>query len=422
MGSEKPEDFNLTDPAVQECPYHAYNVLRDQAPVHKDPHTGYYVITRYDDLKRVLRDYEYFSRDLSGAWDPTIKSGRKGYWRNPQEVTKVFADGGWVMADCLSAEPPVHNRFRSLADPAFTAGKVKAGQPYIEALIHELVDGFIDDGKVEFITQFCVPLPMHVIADRMGLPKEDLARLKAWSQDQVDSMSQRLSVEEEIANAQRQVEFQHYLVDWFARKRQDPQDDILSILANARDENGEYFKDTELLSIAFALNIGGNETTTNSISSGMLLLMQQPDKMAELRGNRALIKNFIEEIIRLETPVQSLFRTIRKEVELGGVTIPVGATVDMRFGAANRDPAEFPQPEEMDLHRKSPGKHMAYGTAHHYCIGAPLARQEMTLAFNILLDRLDNIQLAPEGNDFTHHPHFALRGLKALHLTFDKIR
>ena len=144
------------------------------------------------------------------------------------------------------------------------------------------------------------------------------------------------------------------------------------------------------------------------------------ERQLGFRADRSRLKNFIEEIIRLETPVQSLFRIARKESVLRGVTIPRNAIIDMRFGAANRDPEAFEKPNEMDLHRKGPGRHMAYGTAHHHCIGAPLARQEMTLAFSSLLDRMADIQLAPGKNDFQHHPHFALRGLKALHLTFRK--
>ena len=130
--------------------------------------------------------------------------------------------------------------------------------------------------------------------------------------------------------------------------------------------------------------------------------------------------NFVEEIIRLETPVQSLFRRVRKEVNLEGVSIPEGSIIDMRFGSANRDSDQFKCPAQMDLKRKNPGKHLAYGVAHHHCIGAPLARQEMRMAFELLLSRLKNIKLTPNKNDFLHHPHFALRGLKELHLTFEK--
>jgi cytochrome P450 len=420
--AKRPEDVNLLDKDVQECPYQAYAVLREQAPVYKDPRTGFYVVTKYDDLKEVLRNYDLYTRDISGTYDKTVESKRAGYWRNPEAVRAVFREKGWPQVDSFGREPPTHGELRRYIDPSFTAGRIKKSEHKIVELIEELIDAFIDDGEVEFVNQFCVPLPMHVIADRLGLPKEDLPKLKAWSQDQFIAMSQGLSEEEEIACATRLTEFQHYLVEKFEEKRRNPQEDIISDLVTARNDQGEPLSTIELLGTTFALNIGGNETTTNSIAAGMLMLMQQPDKMAELRADRSLLKNFIEEIIRLETPVQSLFRIARKDSVLRGVFIPKNAIIDMRFGAANRDPDEFENPDEMDLHRKSPGKHMAYGTAHHHCIGAPLARQEMLLAFGILLDRLGDIRLTPGRNDFTHHPHFALRGLKHLHLTFEKVR
>lgn len=424
MGEPKitqPQDFNLLDPAIQECPYDAYDVLREQAPVYLDPHTGFYVVTKYDDLREVLRNYDLYTRDVSGTYDKTVESDRAGYWQNAEAVKKVFKEEGWPQVDSYSREPPSHTHMRRYIDPSFTAGRIKKMKPQIEALINELVDGFIDAGEVEFLEQFAVPLPMHVIADRLGLPTEDLQKLKGWSQDQVDAMSQSLSRDEEIACARRIAAFQHYLVERFEEKRLNPAEDIISDIVAAKDENGEALTTTEMLGITLALNIGGNETTTNSLAAGMLILMQQPEKMAELRADRSLIRNFIEEIIRLETPVQSLFRIARKDSILRGVSIPKNAIIDMRFGAANRDAEAFENPDEMDLHRRNPGKHLAYGTAHHHCIGAPLARQEMLLAFNILLDRMENIRLAPQGNTFQHHPHFALRGLKELYLTFDKV-
>ena len=293
-------------------------------------------------------------------------------------------------------------------------------EPYIIKLIDDLIDTFIDDGEVEFVSQFCIPLPMNVIQDRLGFPKKDLPLLKAWSQDTSASLSQMLSEEEELATAARLVKFQHYMVKTFEEKRKNPADDIISDLVHYIDENGDSLKTEELISIVSDLNIGGNETTTDSLGSGMLMLLQKPDKMDALISGEVKYKNFIEEIIRLETPVQSLFRRVRKEVTLSGVTIPEGSMIDMRFGSANRDEEQFECPMDMVLDRKNPGKHLAYGTAHHHCIGAPLARQEMRLAFEILLKRLKNIQLDKKKNDLLHRSHFALRGLNKLYLTFEK--
>ncbi len=376
-----PNDYNLLDPVVIENPYEAYEVYRNQSPVYKSPETGFYVVTKYSDLKRVLTDYDFFSRDIAAHWEKDVKKRKKGYWKHGNSVSKVFQEKGWRQIPCFGAEPPNHTRFRKAANPSFTAGRVKKMEPYIINLINELIDTFIDDGEVEFVSQFCIPLPMNVIQDRLGFPKEDLPKLKGWSQDTSLSLSQMLTEEEEIACAERLVEFQHYMNDTFEEKRKSPKEDIISDLVSYMDEDGNHLKTEELLSIVSDLNIGGNETTTDSLASGMLMLMQQRDKLDDLLSGKAKLKNFIEEIIRLETPVQSLFRRVRKDVEVSGVNIPEGSIIDMRFGSANRDEDQFECPAKMDLKRKNPGKHLAYGTAHHHCIGAPLARQEMKFAF-----------------------------------------
>ena len=415
-----PENYNLLDPRVIESPYEAYSVYREKAPVFLSPDTGFFVVTKYEDLKRVLSDYEFFSRDIVAYWENNVEKKKEGYWKFGRSVGKVFSEKGWKQIPCFGSEPPNHTRFRKAANPSFTAGRIKKMEPYIKNLVNKLIDTFIDDGEVEFISQFCVPLPMNVIQDRLGFPKEDLPKLKGWSQDTSAGLSQMLNEEEEIACAERLVGFQHYMNKTFEEKKLHPKEDIISDLVSYIDEDGNKLKTEELLSMVSDLNIGGNETTTDSMASGMLMLMQQRDKLDDLLSGKAKFKNFVEEIIRLETPVQSLFRRVRKDVELRGVLIPEGSIIDMRFGAANRDDDQFECPAHMDLKRKNPGKHLAYGTAHHHCIGAPLARQEMRLAFEILLERLKNIQLDPNRNDFLHREHFALRGLNKLYLTFER--
>ena len=197
---------------------------------------------------------------------------------------------------------------------------------------------------------------MNIIQDRLGFPKKDLSKLKAWSFDTSEGLSQRLTEDEEIACAERLVKFQHYMNDTFEEKRKNPQEDIISDLVNFRFEDGSQLITEELLSMVSALNIGGNETTTNSIAGGMLILMQQKEKINDLITGKAKLKNFVEEIIRLETPVQSHFRRVRKDVTLGDITIPEGSIIDMRFGSANRDEEIFSCPMQMDLERKNPGK------------------------------------------------------------------
>ena len=160
----KLSDINFLDPDLQENPYEAYEVLREEAPIYLSPDTGFFVVSKYNDLKRVLTDYEFFSRDLSGYWDKEIKEENKktGYWNNGEEGKKVFLEKGWRQIATFDSEPPHHTKFRKASNPSFTASKIRKMEPYIEDLINELIDEFIDDGEVEFISQFCVPLPMNI--------------------------------------------------------------------------------------------------------------------------------------------------------------------------------------------------------------------------------------------------------------------
>ena len=239
-GSIKLSDINFLDPGLQENPYEAYEVLRKEAPVYLSPDTGFFVVSKYNDLKRVLTDFEFFSRDLSGYWDKEIKEENKknGYWKNGEKVKKVFMEKGWRQIATFDSEPPNHTKYRKASNPSFTASKIRKMEPYIEILINELIDEFIDDGEVEFISQFCIPLPMNIIQDRLGFPKKDLSKLKAWSFDTSEGLSQRLTEDEEIACAERLVKFQHYMNDTFEEKRKNPQEDIISDLVNFRFEDG----------------------------------------------------------------------------------------------------------------------------------------------------------------------------------------
>lgn len=421
---EQPEDFDLLDPEVRECPYHAYRVYRESSPVYKSHENGAYVVTSYDELREALRDPERFSRDTTGYFDREIQSDRYGSWQYKEEIKKLFLEEGWEgwpQASTLNSEPPLHTHFRRLADRSFTASRVKKMEPYVQALVAELVDTFIDDGEVEFVSQFAIPLPMHVIADRLGLPRADLQQVKHWSAVQAEILNAYpRSLEEEIALARDLIAFQHYLAQKLEEKKQAPEEDIISDMAVAETIDGNPLPINLKISVLMSLVIGGNESTTNALSSGMLMLMENREILDAIIADRSLLPNFIEESLRLEAPFQTLARAVRHNTRLGDVELSKGCLLDLRWGAANRDPKHFDRPDEIDLERKNPGRHLTFGTAHHHCIGAPLARQELIASYENMLDRMENIQLAPGKNTFEHYPHNVLRGLKELHLTFDK--
>ncbi len=405
-----PAEVDLLDPAVQADPYAAYDVLREQAPVWPMPGTGFFVVTSYAGLDGVIRNPGTFSIELGAR-------GMVALFRT-EEARRIFREQGWEVGTKLSTDPPEHGAYRSLVDASFTARRVRSSEPFIRAVIGELLDALSPRGGCEFVSEFCVPLPLRVIADRLGLPQEDLPQLKTWSEAWVEPFSYAMSAERELEVAQLMVELQHYLVAKLEEKRSAPREDILSDLATGRLRGERLLTTEEMLGIAEQALVGGNETTTNAIASGMLLLLREREVMAALRDDPSLVKPFVEETLRLESPTQGLLRRTTCDSELLGVPIPKGSMVHLRFGAANRDPEVFPDPTRLDLTRSNAGAHMSFSQGQHHCLGAPLARQEMKLAFETLLERWDDIALDAPGGELEYLPSLTLRALRALPLRF----
>lgn len=409
------DDIDLFDAAVQCDPYEAYQVLRDEAPVWRMPQTGWYVVTRYADVAEVVRKPDVYSMRVAAELN-------NPYQRDP-EVYRIFKTQGWVNAGSLSNDPPVHQRYRSLIDVSFTAKRVRAIEAGIEKLCHTLVDAFAGHergsaGRVELIRAFCYPLPMQVITERLGLPLEDMPRLKAWSEAWVEPFAMNLESQRRLEVARSNVELQQYLVEKFEEKRREPGEDILSDLVQARFNDERPLDTHELLSIAEQVLVGGNETTTNAIASGVKLLLENPEQEALLRSDPSLLPTFVEEVLRLESPTQGLFRLTVRDALLGGTEIPKGSLVQLRFGAANRDPRQFTEPDRLDVRRSNARTQLAFSQGAHVCLGAPLARQEMLLAFRVLLERLEEIRFAEGAADLRYIPGFTLRALEELHVEF----
>lgn len=406
-------DFNLLDQETIECPFDAYDQLRADAPVYQIPQSGHFIVTRYDLVMEAVRNTEVFSNQIDqGASRPG------GAY---PEVLELFQKEGYPFASTLiSADPPVHTRYRNLVNRAFTASRVRKMEAYIQQIVDELIDDFADRGDVEFVTEFAIKLPIYVIADQLGVPRKDAQKFKDWS-DAAVPVGLDLGVETELERARLVIEYQNYFAERIEEARADPRDDILSVLVNARLEDGRPLDLPELLSIVQQLLVAGNETTTNALAAGMVLLIENPSQAKALRtADDKTMRTFVEEVLRLEAPVSGLFRVTTRDTELGGYKIPKGSMVNLRWAAANRDPAVFQEPEKLDICRKNAGAQIGFGVGTHFCVGAMLAREEMRLGFATLLARLEDIRFAEESPALEHHPNFILRGLKALNLKFDK--
>ncbi|MEN3952696.1 cytochrome P450 [Iodidimonas sp. SYSU 1G8] len=409
-----PADIDLMDPKVQENPYDAYRQLRDIGVYHL-PTNGMYVITRYDHIAEIVRNPEEFSEDLAAHAPPPTTD---------EEMNAIYREKGFERQPTFMLDPPNHTTYRELIDPFFFPAKLREFEPFIQQTIDALIDNFVDRGECEFVTDFGFPLPAAVITNMLGLPMEDLPKLKHYAEAWVKPFAMGLGRKEKLEATEIICEFQHYLVDQAEKKRANPDHGLLSMLVHATykglDGTERKLTTREVLSFSETAAVGGHETTANALSSGMMLYVQNPDVQRGLAENPAAIKNYVEEVLRLESPTQGMFRATTRDVEFHGFTIPKGKIVNLRFAAANRDERMFPNADKIDINRPNAGRHMAFSQGIHHCLGAPLARIELNRAFRSLFGRLKNIRFKPGHEHPEHIPGFTLRALKDLHISFEK--
>ena len=405
---------SLLDPAVQACPFPYYEQMREKAPIYRMPKTGFFLISSYDDLKAVLSDPVTYSNDIlieQLAGEQAADLGRL--------YDEHLAEVGWAHVQTLQrTDPPQHSRYRRLINRTLTPPMVKAMLPSVERIADELIDSFIDSGSCDFVADFSFPLPGKVIAEQIGLDENEITTFKRWS-DAMLSPAQGLLVDEESVRhyAGVEAEAQHYLARLFEERRAHPTDDILSALLADSTEGDAPLTMHELQNLMNQLITGGYTTTADAIGNAMLLLIEHPDQMQLLRNDRSLLRNFAEEVMRHSSSVQGLFRRTTRDVVIDGVEVPADSILHIRYGAANRDPRQFPDGDTFDITRENANKHLGFSRGPHFCPGQPLALQEIMVAFDRILDRMDDIVIAP-GATIERAPGFFLYTLKELPITF----
>jgi len=405
----------LVRPEVLECPYPFFERVRNEAPVHQTP-LGFWLVSRYDDVLSVVRNTEHFSSDMRNSFVSGPPS---------DELRAIQAEGYPSVNTLLTNDPPSHTQFRALVNKAFTPKRVAQLEGEIRQIAEELLDRWIDDGRVELVSQFAVGLPLTVIADALGVDRADMPQFKQWSDDAVAPLSGMLSPERMLECARSRVAMQHYMAERCRERADDPRDDLLSDLVGARFDSGERAGEgldiAELLNVIEQLLVAGNETTTKLLASGMVALIERPEQMAAVRADHSLIPNLVEEALRFESPVQMLPRVAKVDVVVGGVDIPAGSILMMMYGCANRDDAKYPAGAEFDVTRPNARTHLAFGQGPHFCPGAALARSEARIAFEALLGRCSDWAIDATVAEPTHRElSMTLRGLSALHLTFTR--
>jgi cytochrome P450 len=391
--------FNPMDPEFLADPYPTYHRLRAEDPVHRSP-LGFWVLTRYEDVVTVLRDPRFAKEAMMAV-----------------VAVRFGIAPGTIGLSMLDRDPPAHTRLRSLVSKAFTPRVVERLRPHIQQIVDGLLARVEGQGSMDLIEEFAYPIPVIVICELLGVPVEDHEQFKTWSLDIARGLDAiMLPVDSEVAR--RSGTARQALLGYFrgliAERRVSPRDDLLSGLI-AAEEAGDRLSEDELLATCILLLVAGHETTVNLIGNGTLALLRHPGELRRLRENPALIASAVEELLRYDGPVQRTARMPSDDVQVGGRTIARGEMVMPFIGAADRDPAQFPDPDRLDITR-SDNRHVAFGMGIHFCLGAPLARVEGQIAINTLVQRLPGLALATEKPEYRQS--LTLRGLTALHLAF----
>ena len=393
--------FNPLLPEFHADPYPFYRRLREEDPVHQSP-LGIWVLTRYDDTVMVLRDPRFGREGMAELMEARLGAGSV----RPANTR-----------DMLFRDPPDHTRLRALVSRAFTPRVVEAMRPHIQEIVDGLLDRVEGARGMDVIEDLAYPLPVTVICEMLGVPTADQDVFKQWSADIARSLDAAIlpAGSEVITRGQEAGDaLREYFRSLIAVRRKRPLPDLLSALI-AAEEQGDKLSEPELVATCSLLLIAGHETTVNLIGNGVLALLRHPAELRALADDPALIQTGVEELLRFDGPVQRTGRMTMADVEIDGKPIPKGSIVAAVIGAANRDPAHFPDPDRLDVSRRE-NRHIAFGFGIHFCLGAPLARIEGQVAIGTLLRRMPSLKLVSDTPEWRESS--VLRGLKTLQVTF----
>jgi pimeloyl-[acyl-carrier protein] synthase len=393
----------LLEPEIMAAPYQLYRELRETDPVHWDPLLHAWSVTRYADVVTVL---QRFSADRTLTPEQLTGMGL-GALTPIIEVMK---------RQMLFRDPPYHSRLRSLCASAFTPARVAVLRTHIQDVVNSLINRFIADGAADIVADLAALMPAIVTAEMLGVPVEDHESLKKWSLDFAEILGNFQHNPVRIARVLESVqEMTAYFRAAIRRQKTHPREGLIHSLTTATVDDAQLTEE-EIIANCILMMIGGQETTTNLIGSGVLTLLRHPEQMRIMLDDPSLVPSAVEELLRFESPIQHTARVAHEDVTLGGKLIRRGQSVIAVIAAGNRDPERFPDPDTLDL-KRTDNRHLAFGWAAHYCFGAPLARIEGQVAFATLFGRLKNLELASD--QIIWHENLGLRGLAALLVRFD---
>jgi cytochrome P450 len=420
MGNYDTIDF-FTDPSLVPDPHPYFDYLRNRNPVLLLPHYGVVAVTGYEEATAVYKDTESFSNCVAlGGPFPPLPFTPEGDDINAQ--IDAHREKFPMYEHMVTMDPPEHSRARSILSRLLTPSRLKQNEEFMWRLADRQLDEFLVNGECEFIGEYSKPFATLVIADLLGVPEEDHKEFRVVLGADRPGRVGALDHESVGVNPLEFLDdkFSAYIED----RRAHPRDDVLTALATAKYPDGSTPEVIDVVRSATFLFAAGQETTAKLLSAALQVIGDRPDIQRQLRDDRSLIPGFIEESLRMESPVKSDSRLARRNTRVGGVDIPAGTVVMVLPGAANRDPRRFDNPHEFQLDRKNVREHMAFARGVHSCPGGPLARVEGRVSIERILDRMADIGIdeahhGPAGDRrYTYEPTYILRGLNQLHLTF----
>lgn len=409
----------FTDQSLVADPYPYFDHLRSRCPVHRDDRSGVVTVTGYEEAVSVYRDTDAYSSCTS------VIGPLAGLPFEPQgddigQLIDEHRDQIPLSEHMVTFDPPQHTRARGLLSKLITPKRLKENEQFMWRLAEQQLDEFLDSSRCEFLHDYAKPFAMLVIADLLGVPEEDhkvfRSRLAAASVG---------AIEDDPTFSHNPLEFlEDRFSSYIQERRGQPRDDVLTLLAHAQYPDGSTPEVIDVVRLATFLFAAGQETTTKLLSAALRVIAERSDLQQSLRNDVSRIPLFIEETLRIESPVKSDFRLVRRSTTLANIPVPAGTTVMLLPGASNRDPAKFENPSEFQADRRNAREHIAFGRGIHTCPGAPLARAEGRITVEHFLDRADDIQICeakhgPAGaRRYDYEPTYQLRGLSELHLQF----
>ncbi|WP_375505414.1 cytochrome P450 [uncultured Nostoc sp.] len=399
--------YNIFDPEFNADPYPTYHRLRSEDPVHKYLIGGDWFVTRYADIKAVLRSGCIRTDDR-----PKLINERSKYLKNKEKNLDTLA---YTTSKFLFyMNPPDHTRLRGLLVKTFSPVVVEQMCPFIQEIVDELLNKVRPQGNIDIIADLASPLSVKVISKLLGIPREAQNQLHQWTNVLSRILEPLVSLEEYQRMNQATQEIQDYLRSLIHEREKNPQQDLISSLITVQEQSDKLTQ-KEILAVCTLLFGAGEETTGNTIGNGMLALLNHPEQMEQLKREPTKIQSAVEEIIRYDSAIQMITRIATDDLQIGNQQIKAGEKIVLCLGAANRDPAQFPNPDQLNINREQ-NHHVAFADNIHYCLGAALARLETQIAINTLIQELPNLKLAMDKLEW--RKSIAIRGLKALTLNF----